>query len=103
MTSSTHIPAHSFSRHKEIITINIGGAGVNLGQGLLEQYCIEQGISCDGTKESKTNDDNLNILFYETSSGKYYARSLFIDLDPYTINCTKNMYNYNSNYVLNIW
>ena len=84
--------SHSF---REIITINVGGFGVNIGQTTLKQYCVEQGISSNGDKECKTKyDDTISTSFKETKNGKYTARSLFIDLEPYSINMMKNMYKY---------
>ena len=35
----------------QIITINVGGCKVALGQSLNEQYCLERGISADGSKK----------------------------------------------------
>eukprot|EP01084_Bolivina_argentea_P129852 229298_1 len=81
--------------NREIISVNIGGCGVNLGQSALEHYCVEQGISPNGSQEYKTNHDgSIGISFQQTSKHKYYARSLFVDLNPYSINLTKNMYKY---------
>ena len=81
----------------EIITINVGGCGVALGQSLNEQYCLERGITFDGTKKDKSPyDDTLNIQFNEMSKGNYTARSLLIDMDPYNINNVHNTYKYKS-------
>lgn len=102
---------------KEIITINVGGCGINLGTAALEQYCVEQGISFDGTKvknniESKEDDknssnpyeDTLSLMFRERSDGSYSARSLFVDMDPYQNSMARNIYKYsaviNKNYMV---
>ena len=80
---------------REIITVNVGGCGINLGQSSLEQLCAEQGIGQNGEKEYKTqHDESVSISFKEASNGKYYARSLFADLDPYSLSITKNIYKY---------
>eukprot|EP01084_Bolivina_argentea_P134912 237824_1 len=82
---------------REIITINIGGAGLNIGQCTLEQYCVEQGISPNGIKESKTShDDATSITFRQSINGKYTARSIFADLSPYTINMIQNFNKYSN-------
>eukprot|EP01083_Nonionella_stella_P144892 453142_1 len=106
--STTHLrmSVGKTSKGREIITINVGGAGVGLGQSSLEQYCVEQGISTTGNKEANTkHEDSLSISFTETSKGKFIARSLFIDMDPYTIQCTKSLYPYsnvlNESYLIN--
>ena len=80
---------------REIITVNIGGFGVNIGQYTLEQYCVEQGISKSGDKEYKTNyDTSLRTTFKETAKGKHIARSMFCDLDPLSINMMQCCYPY---------
>ena len=84
---------------REIITVNVGGCGINLGTSSLEQYCVEQGISCDGMKVKDTNsnqyEDKLNIFYRECADGTLKARSLFFDMDPYSINMARNIYRYN--------
>ena len=85
------------NKQREIITINCGGAGVNLGQNLLEQFAVEQGIGSSGDKECKTTfDSTIPISFSETSKGKYIARTMFTDLDPYSINKIKTRCSYNN-------
>ena len=73
---------------------------------LLEQFALEQGIGAFGDKECKTKYDvTIPISFSETSKGKYMARTMFIDLDPYSINKIKARYSYNgllhSDYLIN--
>lgn len=80
---------------REIITLNIGGCGVNIGQSQLTQYCIEQGIGPNGNKQYETlYENNIPALFEELSNGQYVARNLFIDLNPFTIECIKKRYKY---------
>ena len=84
------------NKQREIITVNCGGAGVNIGRDLLEQFALEQGIGASGDKERKTKYDvTIPISFSETSKGKYLARTIFTDLDPYSINKIKTRYPYN--------
>eukprot|EP01084_Bolivina_argentea_P187696 323260_1 len=85
------------NKQREIITINCGGCGVNLGQNILQQFAAEHGISSSGDKECKTKyDSTIPILFTETSKGKYVSRSLFTDSNPYSINNIKKRYSHNS-------
>ena len=91
---------------REIITINIGGCGVNIGQSQLKQYCIEQGIGMNGDKEYSTlYENNIGALFEELSNGKYVARNLFFDFDPYTIENVRKRYKYRNilqeDYIIN--
>ena len=90
---------------KEIITINVGGCGNNLGQHTLEQSCVEHGISKSAETEFKTDcDHSLSTTFHEKSSGNYVSRSLFVDLSPESACMIQNFYPYkdviNPTYIL---
>jgi hypothetical protein len=57
---------------REIISLHLGQAGVQVGNACWELYCLEHGIQSDGTllpgrTESKAG---LSTFFDETSSGK---------------------------------
>ena len=70
----------------QVITIGIGGAGVNLGKVALELSAEEHGIGHDGFfvgDEDATRALNVNhhVLFRESSLGQWTPRSLFFDLD----------------------
>jgi len=73
---------------REVISIHIGQAGVQVGNACWELFCLEHGISPDGTMASdKTdkNDDSFNTFFSETGAGKHVPRSVFVDLEPTVI------------------
>ena len=71
----------------QLLCIHIGQAGVQLASSCWELFCLEHDIQPDGTlKPEKTTTDDLDVLFNETTGGKYTARSLLIDLDPSTVN-----------------
>ena len=59
----------------QIITINIGGAGVNLGKAALELSCQEHGIGHDGyltgDEQTRRIQDEIahHVLFKESSAG----------------------------------
>ena len=83
------------SKNCEIITINCGGAGITLGQTIVEQFAAEQGIASNGEEEYKTEyTSSIPISFQETSDGKFISRSLFCDLDPYSVNTLKRRYSH---------
>jgi len=69
---------------REIISLHIGQAGVQLGNSCWELYCLEHNIKPDGTLPdgSVGDDDSFNTFFSETSSGKHVPRSIFVDLEP---------------------
>jgi len=71
---------------REIISIHIGQAGVQTGNSCWELYCLEHGISPDGTMPSDSSvgkeSDAFNTFFSETSAGKHVPRAIFVDLEP---------------------
>lgn len=73
---------------REIISLHIGQGGVQVGNACWELYCIEHGISPDGTlisPDSASENRSFSTFFSETSSGKYVPRALYIDLEPNVI------------------
>lgn len=75
-----------FSLQRECISIHVGQAGVQIGNGCWELYCLEHGIQPDGQMPSdKTiggGDDSFNTFFSETGAGKHVPRAVFVDLEP---------------------
>merc|ERR1712224_65332 len=71
---------------REVISIHLGQAGVQIGNGCWELYCLEHGIQPDGQMPSdKTiggGDDAFNTFFSETGAGKHVPRCVFVDLEP---------------------
>jgi len=73
---------------REIISIHIGQAGIQVGNACWELYCLEHGIHPDGQMPSDTSfgkesaDDAFNTFFSETASGKHVPRAVFVDLEP---------------------
>ena len=70
---------------REVISIHVGQAGVQMGNACWELYCLEHGIQPDGQMPSDTSvgvaDDSFNTFFSETPSGMHVPRALFIDLE----------------------
>ena len=87
---------------REVLTINVGQAGIQLGQSQWEQYCAEHSIDVDGRKsiDHDQNEQKLNVehdsnksfqcFFEETGAGQYVPRNLMIDLEPNVIDDVKN-------------
>ena len=68
---------------REIISIHVGEAGINVGTTLWELYCLEHGINEDGIRKvANDKDDHFLSMFEETGAGKYVPRALMVDLDP---------------------
>jgi len=73
---------------REIISIHLGQAGIQVGNACWELYCIEHGISPDGTKIPDKSLDEVSqcsSLFSETAGGKFVPRAILFDLDPSTV------------------
>jgi len=74
---------------REVISVHIGQAGVQIGNACWELYCLEHGINTDGTIENDPTidkaDESFNTFFSETGTGKHVPRALFVDLEPTVI------------------
>jgi len=72
---------------REIISLHIGQAGVQVGNSCWELYCLEHNIQPDGNLPGDTEgeDDAFNTFFSETSGGKHVPRAVFVDLEPTVI------------------
>ncbi|OLY84207.1 Tubulin alpha-1C chain [Smittium mucronatum] len=72
---------------REIISIHVGQAGVQIGNACWELYCLEHGIAPDGSVDgvNQSRDDSSSTFFSETSSGKRVPRTIFVDLEPTVI------------------
>ncbi|KAK0063571.1 tubulin alpha-8 chain [Biomphalaria pfeifferi] len=69
---------------REIISVHIGQAGVQVGHACWELYCLEHGISPEGymPHQLAMADDSFNTFFQETGAGKHVPRATFVDLEP---------------------
>ncbi|KAK9357910.1 Tubulin/FtsZ, GTPase domain-containing protein [Lipomyces starkeyi] len=74
---------------REVISINVGQAGCQIGNSSWELYCLEHGIQPDGyltaEKHSGPRDEGFSTFFSETSNGKYVPRTIYVDLEPNVI------------------
>lgn len=68
---------------REIISIHIGQAGVQIGNACWELYCKKHGISTDGRpNENFGQNDSCLSFFSESSENTYVPRTVMIDLEP---------------------
>ncbi|ETO35478.1 Alpha-tubulin [Reticulomyxa filosa] len=62
---------------RAILTIEIGQAGIQLGNAIWEQYCAEHGIDNTGKKEGvQPKNDSFKAFFEETSICQFVPRNL---------------------------
>uniref|UniRef100_A0A5S6QIR1 Tubulin alpha chain n=1 Tax=Trichuris muris TaxID=70415 RepID=A0A5S6QIR1_TRIMR len=74
---------------REVISVHVGQAGVQIGNSCWELYCLEHGIQPDGQmptdKTLGVADDSFNTFFSETGTGRHVPRAIFVDLEPSVI------------------
>ncbi|KAK8795687.1 hypothetical protein WA158_000344 [Blastocystis sp. Blastoise] len=83
---------------REIISLHIGQAGIQVGNACWELYCLEHGIDNEGHLLNPGSEtENLNTMFSEAGSGKRVPRAVYVDLEPTVVDEVrtgkyKNMY-----------
>jgi len=73
---------------REIISVHIGQAGVQLGNACWELYCLEHGISPDGISgapQGGKEGEAFSTFFSDTGKGKSVPRAVMVDLEPAVI------------------
>jgi len=76
---------------REVLTINVGQAGIQLGQAVWRQYNGEHSIDDSGKRINKEDKDTSFLVFYEeTGSGQFVPRNVSVDLEPNVIDDVKN-------------
>eukprot|EP00461_Guttulinopsis_vulgaris_P000300 UN00300 len=77
---------------REAICLNIGQAGVQIGNSMFELFCAEHGLTADGRLQPglERTDDSFTTFFSESSSGKYVPRSVYVDLEPTVVDEVRN-------------
>nr|XP_053626557.1 tubulin alpha-3 chain-like [Cherax quadricarinatus] len=71
---------------RQVLSLHVGQAGVQLGRVCWELFCLEHSIYPDGVPYSAFREESsLDAFFSETNDGKMVPRSIFIDLDPSVI------------------
>ncbi|KAI9246774.1 tubulin gamma chain [Sporodiniella umbellata] len=85
---------------REIVTLQAGQCGNQIGSEFWKQICAEHGISNDGTLEDFATEggDRKDVFFYQADDDHYIPRALLLDLEPRVINNIKtssfaNLYN----------
>lgn len=73
---------------REIITLQIGQCGNQIGMEFWKQLCMEHGINSEGMVDEKslTGSDRKDVFFYQADDGRYIPRAILVDLEPRVIN-----------------
>ena len=69
---------------------NVGQAGIQLGQAVWAQYCVEHDIDNQGKRAGDNKDVTFKCFFEETGGGQYVPRNLSVDLEPNVIDDVRN-------------
>lgn len=86
---------------REVITVQVGQCGNQVGTQFWKRLCAEHGIRPDGVLESYATEDagdRKDVYFYQADDDHYVPRALLIDLEPRVVqgiqsSAYKNLYN----------
>ncbi|KAL7713877.1 Tubulin gamma chain [Entamoeba marina] len=68
---------------REIVTLNVGQCGNQLGSSFFKKISTEHGILPDGSlKTTEFLNDRKDVFFYQADDQRYVPRSVNIDLEP---------------------
>eukprot|EP00003_Mantamonas_plastica_P007001 TRINITY_DN157_c0_g2_i2.p2 TRINITY_DN157_c0_g2~~TRINITY_DN157_c0_g2_i2.p2 ORF type:complete len:141 (-),score=35.74 TRINITY_DN157_c0_g2_i2:102-524(-) len=73
---------------REIITLQVGQCGNQIGMEFWKRLCSEHGIDENGMLEDFATDgtDRKDVFFYQADDEHYIPRALLLDLEPGVIN-----------------
>lgn len=83
---------------REMITLQIGQCGNQIGSVFWEKLCNEHGISPDGVSNSVVKhtdnpnieeNDRKDVFFYQADDNHYIPRAILVDLEPRVITTIK--------------
>ncbi|KAK6161643.1 hypothetical protein DH2020_005024 [Rehmannia glutinosa] len=77
---------------REIITLQVGQCGNQIGMEFWKHLCLEHGISKEGILEdfATQGGDRKDVFFYQADDQHYIPRALLMDLEPRVINGIQN-------------
>ncbi|KAK6130540.1 hypothetical protein DH2020_035721 [Rehmannia glutinosa] len=92
---------------REIITLQVGQCGNQIGMEFWKQLCLEHGISKEGILEdfATQGGDRKDVFFYQADDQHYIPRALLMDLEPRVINGIqnseyRNLYNHENVFIM---
>ena len=63
---------------REVLTVNVGQAGIQLGQAVWRQYNGEHQIDNNGKRTCEDKDTSFKVFYEETGSGQYVPRNISV-------------------------
>lgn len=76
---------------REVITLQVGQCGNQIGMEFWKHLCAEHGIRPDGILEDYAinGEDRKDVFFYQADDEQYIPRAVLFDLEPRVINMIK--------------
>ncbi|KAK7043763.1 gamma-tubulin [Paramarasmius palmivorus] len=73
---------------REIVTVQLGQCGNQMGSVYWQRLCAEHGISKEGILEEWATEggDRKDVFFYQADDEHYIPRAILVDLEPRVIN-----------------
>ena len=73
---------------REMIMLQLGQCGNQIGFEFWKKLCKEHGISPEGTLEEHATEglDRKDVFFYQADDEHYVPRSVLLDLEPRVVN-----------------
>ncbi|CAG2179081.1 unnamed protein product, partial [Oppiella nova] len=92
---------------REMITLQLGQCGNQIGFEFWKKLCAEHAINCEGLLEPFAKEgvgDRRDVFFYQADDNHYIPRAVLLDLEPRVINTIKNgpfskLYNHENIYL----
>jgi tubulin alpha len=75
---------------REVLTVQVGQCGVQLGTQVWAQYNAEHSIDNSGKKKIKDDNTSFKCFYQETNAGQFVPRNLSVDLESNVIDDVKN-------------
>lgn len=77
---------------REMITLQLGQCGNQIGFEFWKKLCSEHGINREGLLEDFATDsfDRKDVFFYQADDNHYIPRAVLIDLEPRVVNTIRN-------------
>ncbi|XP_072417251.1 tubulin gamma-1 chain isoform X2 [Chiloscyllium punctatum] len=89
---SVRLAGRAAAMPREIITLQLGQCGNQIGFEFWKQLCAEHGISPEGIVEEFATEgtDRKDVFFYQADDEHYIPRAVLLDLEPRVIHSILN-------------
>ena len=77
---------------REIISIQVGQCGNQVGNDFWSRICREHNIALDGYTSDTNIEDRRDIFFYEADDRRSVPRAVLVDLEPRVINALHKIF-----------